>query len=48
MQSYVAKQQIQPLNHNFNKKNCYKILGGNLMSGWEILIVVGILYLIVN
>ena len=48
MNADFTKQQIQPLNHNFNTKIFINNLGGNFMSGWEILIVVAILYAIVN
>ena len=48
MNANFTKQQIQPPNHNFNKKIINYLLGGNSMSGWEILIVVAILYAIVN
>ena len=43
MQSKVAKQQIQPLNHNFTIITFKIVNGGNKMSGWEILIVAAIL-----
>ena len=48
MNADFTKQQMQPLNHNFNTKIFIINLGGNLMSGWEILIVVAVLYAIVN
>ena len=48
MNANFTKQQIQPLNHNSNKNLLIIITGGNKMSGWEILIVVAILYAIVN